>query len=222
MFEHIRLITKKDNKICDPDPSWNAKSKIHCCCELNFGLGEKFTWTQHHSIPLTRLITFYNELIKSEREPRGKEYQYSFPNNNYTIVILWSTEDRSKFDFTFRFRCGDYDREVYRKTISGDLFYSYKHSLFMTVMQVLIKSASEEACVRAGVLFYGSDRHPYEFKMGQKVKTGPHVTKERVGHIIRRFPHKKRKTNVYQLLLNDRVYERWFWPTDLESYNAAE
>lgn len=87
---------------------------------------------------------------------------------------------------------------------------------------VLIKSASEEACERVGELFYNPKGHPYEFKMGQKVKTTPHVKKERVGHIIHRFYHKKLKTNVYQLLVNDKEIERWFWPTDLERYNAAE
>ncbi|MCS3800956.1 hypothetical protein [Niastella sp. OAS944] len=222
MFEHIRLITKKDNKISDPNISWNAKSKIHCCCELNFGLGEKFTWTQHHSIPLTRLIKFYNELLDSITGPLGKEHQYLFPNNYGTIVILWSTEDRSGFNFTFRYRSYNYDEEVYRKTISSSLFYFYKRSLFFTVMQVLIKNSGEEACVRAGELFYGSDRHPYEFKMGQRVKTAAHVKKQRIGYIMMRFYHEKRKTNVYQLMLNDRIYERWFWPADLERYNAAE
>jgi len=216
MFENIRLITKKNNKISDPDLSWNARSKIHCCCELNFGLGEKFTWSQHHSIPLTRLITFYNQLFKSISAPLGKEHQYSFPNNHYTIVVLWSTADRSNFNFTFRYRCYNHDSEVYRKTISSSGFYSYNRSLFFTVMHVLIKSASEEACVRAGELFYGSDTHPYEFKMGQKVKTGAHVKKERVGYIIHRFYHEKRKINVYQLLVNDKTIERWFWPGDLE------
>lgn len=216
MFENIRLITKKNNKICDPGPSWTAKSKIHCCCELNFGLGEKFTWTPHHSIPLTRLIDFYNELIKSISGPLGKEYQYSFANNHCTIVVLWSTADRSNFDFTFRWRYYNYDNEVFRKRISFASFYSYNRSLFFTVMHVLIKSASEEACVRAGELFYKPDGHPYEFKLGQKVKTGAHVKKERVGHIIRRFYHKKRETNMYQLLVNDKTIERWFLPNDLE------
>ena len=152
----------------------------------------------------------------------GKEHQYNFPNNHYTIVVLWSTEDRSDFNFTFRYRYDNHESEVYRKTISFSLFYSYKRSLFFVVMPVLIKSASEEACVRVGELFYNPKDHLYEFKIGQKVKTGPHVRKERVGHIIYRFYHEKRNTNVYQLLLNDRVYERWFWPTDLEPYNAAE
>lgn len=215
MFEITRLIAKKDNKITDPGPGWNMKTKIHCCCALHVGLGDKYEWTPHHSMPLSRLVEFYKELGEITSAPLGKTYQYTFVNNGYTIVCAWVRTDTTEFNFTIRYKSEGRDNEVFRKKLFNGIVYSYWPDLYFQVMNILTQSASEAACVKAGELFYKQDGHPYEFRRGQKVTTRPHLRQQRTGYIISCYYHQKNKTNIYQLLVNGKRVDRWYLPGDL-------
>lgn len=218
MFENIRLITKRFNKVCDAGPLWYKRSRIHCCCELNFGMGEKVVWTEHNSIPLYKLIAFFDFAVESVTVPGNKEYQYSLVNNNVTILISWTRAEGSEYTFTFRHKQYKFEREVLRKTVSGGSVWAWRQQLYMAVMKILTQHVRTEICVRTGDLFCKQDHHPYEFKLGQKVKTisGPNVRTARTGFVIRRFYHLNDKTNMYQLLVNGKEVERRYLPGDLE------
>jgi hypothetical protein len=217
MFENIRLISRRDNKISDPNASWDTKTKIYCCCDLNLGLGEKMSWTPHNAIPLRNLIEFYNLL---ENSASGSAFQYAFKHNESVVTFFWTKLEKRGLYLTIRHKLESkyfpYDEEIFRSLAWRRSYY--KDDLYLTVMRVLTAYTINEVCIKVAALFYKNSEHYYEFTRGQKVKTilGPNVKTPRIGHVIDRGYHENDKTNLYFLMVNGEVLTKRYLPGDLE------
>lgn len=218
MFENIRLISRRDNKISDPNASWDSKTKIYCCCELNLGLGEKIIWTPNNAIPLHNLIEFYNLLVQSEP---GSKNQYAFKHDDEVITFFWADE-KYGVEVTIRYKCesrwGTTDIEIFRGKMRRRNRHNYRNDFYLTIMRVLTAYTINEVCTKVGALFYKNSLHVYEFEIGQIVKTilGPNVKTARVGHVIDRGYHDNDKSNLFFLMVNGTVLEKRYYPGDLE------
>ncbi|MBO9203331.1 MULTISPECIES: hypothetical protein [Niastella] len=209
MFENIRLFTKRDNKISDPNPSWDTQSRIHCSCELNTGLGNKLIWTPGNTIPLHNLIEFYNGWYDASVTVNGN-FQYAFSNGGATITILYNTGN-----VIIRYKHHNIDDEVLRKGVWAP---NYKDEFYCKVMSILTQHTNTALCMKVGQLFFKKNNHEHQFEIGQRVKTilNNNVKTERVGYILHRGYHFNDSTNLYFLMINGEKYSKRYLPADLE------
>ena len=216
MFENVRLVSRRDNKITDPNASWDTKTKIYCCCDLNLGLGQKISWTPQNAIPLRNLIGFYNLL---NRYTPGS-YQYTFKHDESVITFSWTTFEKRSMYLTIRRKIDSkyfpVDEEIFRSLAWRRS--NYKDELYLTVMRLLTTYTINEVCIKVAALFYKNSEHYYEFARGQRVKTilGPNVKTARIGHVIDRGYHENDKTNLYFLMVKGEVLTKRYLPGDLE------
>ncbi len=221
MFDNIKLLTKRDNKITEPNTTWDIKSKIHCSCELHLGLGAKYIWTDSNSIPFSKLLHFYTVLANSVRNPNKSNNQYSFKNNHITLTFDWVIDNSNNIELSLRHTQNKIDEIVLKKTLWNGTFYSYRNNFYMTVMTILINQTNQAMCIHVGKQFFReTDNSTYEFQIGQRVKTvlGENVKTPRNGHIIDRFRHYEYKTNMYLLMVDGKVLVKRYLPSDLELY----
>lgn len=213
MFENIKLISKRDNKVQGPNLNWRKPSNIHCVCELNLGLGEKIVWTNGNAIRLTQLIEFYRNINHAIRKQDKNIYEYSFRHNDLNVIISYTSE----MYFIVRYKFWRTERVVLEKRINCNIINDF----YIQIMGILIENTTCELCKHVGKLFFlGQETsHEYEFEIGEKVKTiiGNRVKTYREGIIVNRFYHNVQKINMYQLLTNDKKLINWYYyPNNLK------
>ena len=213
MFEQVSLIIKPDNQLILPDYTWTRKSHIHCNCTLHYGLGDKKVWSGLQSIPLTKLIHFYNKLVSGDNE-------YSFKHGDTVINFFWITQEIGKVQLTIRETWWKETKTTLQITLDRYRLSDYRYQFFMPVLEILLKHTSEEVCTHYGELFFGGQtRQTPALKIGQYAETviGENVKRFRTGYIINRYYHDKRKTYIYFLLINDKPYPRWYFEHELQA-----
>jgi hypothetical protein len=221
MFDQIRLITKSNNQVEEPNSAWTLNTTIYCTCELGLGLGDKpIVWTNGNALPLSRLIEFYRSLstfMFSSNDVHYFEFQYS----QKSVLFEYIKED-SLIRVKLMYKEDERTTLLLEKYYPIELADKWKEAFYLKIIPVLIEKTNSDLCTKVNRQFYNDEEGvAYEFQVGQKVTTRPgeNVTTQRTGYILKRFYHYKQKTTMYQLLYEGKKLEKRYRAADLESVN---
>jgi hypothetical protein len=218
MFDNIKLFSKKDNKVQEPNCSWTEQTVIHCSFELNLGFGtDKLIWDIGNSIKLKKLIGVLTDLNKFVVNSDTNEYTFSLKNNDNYYIFNWETDEKPTVNVFRQY----YESKTFLMKKSFNLMdiTNFTKLFFIDIINILSNETNNEVTTNIGELFH--DRHnstEFEFKIGQKVETvvGLNVKTERKGIIANKWYHDKEKTTMYQLLIDNQILDKRYLPTDLK------
>ncbi len=217
MFDNIKLFSKKENKVKEPDKNWTKQTVIHCSFELNLGFGtEKVIWDTGNSIKVKQLINYFVELNKFVLSFDKNEFTFNLKNNDNLYIFSWGPNNtRVKVSRQY------YNSTVLimEKWLSPMEIVNFTSSFFISIISILSKETNNEVSSYIGELFYARYSHlEFEFKIGQKVETilGENVKTKRTGIIAHKFYHDKDKMTMYQLLIDGKILDKRYLPTDLK------
>jgi hypothetical protein len=219
MFTEIKLITKRDNIIQEPDSDWNSNSKIFCACCLEIGFGDKITWSEGNAIRLSSLIEFYKKLANSVTNPNDEFNEYEFLHDKSSFLFEWTKIHSTTFKVTLKEKYFDSVTTLIDKYYWAGNLHGYRDTFFLYIMSILTQKTNENVCIAVGEMFFDKQEQiNYEFKIGQKVRTkiGSNVKTIREGYIINRFYHDKEKVTMYQILENGKKLEKRYYESDFE------
>lgn len=216
MFDNIKLFTKTDNKVQEPNSSWTAHTTIHCSFELNLGFGtENVIWDTGNSIKLKQLINYFVELNKFVLSFDKNEFTFCLKNNEFNYMFNWGPNNtRIKVSRQYY----DTTELIMEKWFSPMDIINLSKYFFINIISILSNETNNEVCSCIGELFYERYSHlEFEFKIGQKVETilGENVKTKRTGIIAHKFYHEKEKTTMYQLLIGKQILDKRYLPTNL-------